>query len=253
MHTETLTFDNDRGERLSGEMDWPAGTAPRAFSLFAHCFTCSKNIRAARQISRALTAAGLAVLRFDFTGLGESEGDFAETTFSSDARDLVAAARFLTEAYDAPCLLVGHSLGGAAVLRAAPDVPSVQAVATVAAPCSPSHIQHLFADRTEDVMESGQVTVTLAGRPFTIKKDFLEDLMRHPMHEVIPDLGRPLLILHAPTDTTVGIENAARIYEHARHPKSFISLDDADHLLTRSKDARYAGRIIATWGDRYFD
>ncbi len=251
MHTETLTIPGAAGGGLAASLDLPADLTPRAYALFAHCFTCTRNIRAAVHVSRALAERGIATLRFDFTGLGESDGDFADTTFSTDVDDLVAAARFLEREYDAPALLVGHSLGGAAVLQAAARVPSARAVATIGAPCEPGHVVHHFAERLEEIRRQGEASVSLAGRPFTIRQAFVEDLERTRMRETIASLGRPLLVLHAPDDDTVPVENAERIFAAARPPRSFVALDGADHLLRREPDARYVGRLIAAWAERY--
>lgn len=251
MHSEKFTFPNENGDHLAARLDLPADGDPTAFALFAHCFTCSKNLKAVGHISSALTQAGFGVFRFDFTGLGESEGDFGDTRFASNVSDLVSAARFLEEHHEAPRILIGHSLGGAAVLMAARQIPSAEAVATIGAPCSPDHIRHLFVDDLDEISAEGEADVRLGGRVFTIGKQFVDDLDRHDAAEAIGDLGKALLILHAPLDQTVGIDNAARIFEHAKHPKSFISLDSADHLLTDPDDSRYAGAVIAAWSARY--
>ncbi len=251
MRSRTLRFDNDRGDTLAAVLDLPPDGEVVGCALFAHCFTCSKNLSAAAHVARALTAGGLAVLRFDFTGLGQSGGDFADTHVSTNVADLVAAARFMGEQLEAPSLLVGHSLGGAAVLLAAGQIPSVKAVATIAAPCRPDHVRHLLAASEDEIRRHGEAEVVLAGRRFTIRKDFLDDLDQHRMDGAIGRLGRALLVLHAPADQTVGVENAAHIFGHAKHPKSFVSLDTADHLLTDPADSRYAGHVIAAWADRY--
>ncbi len=222
-----------------------------AAALFAHCFTCTKNLRAVGVIDQALTARGIAVLRFDFTGLGESEGDFADTNFSSNLEDLVAAAAYLAERVAPPHLMIGHSLGGAAVMRAAPALPSVRALATIAAPAAPDHVVRHLRDDLATIERRGEATVLLAGRPFQITRQFLDDLDRHDMEEAIADLRRPLLILHAPLDDLVGIDNAAEIFAAARHPKSFVALDGADHLLSDPADAAFAGEVIAAWAARY--
>lgn len=234
-------------------LELPVDEAPDAYALFAHCFTCSKNFKAATHISRALAAEGFGVLRFDFTGLGESEGDFADTSFSSNVDDVVAAAAFLDHEYDAPALLVGHSLGGAAVLQAAGRIAPVRAVATIGAPCEPSHVTNLFAGATDEIEERGEVEVSIAGRRFKIKKQFIDDLETTRMQEIIRGLGRALMILHSPVDDIVGIDNAASIFAAARHPKSFVSLDRADHLLSEQRDSRYVGRVIAAWARKYID
>ncbi len=247
----TERFDFDSGEhRLAGRLETPV-TPPTAYALFAHCFTCSKDIAAASRISRALVAEGIAVLRFDFTGLGNSDGDFANTNFSSNVDDLVAAAAALEAAYAAPQLLVGHSLGGAAVLAAAEHLPSVKAVVTIGAPADPAHVKHLFAGELDDITRDGRAEVTLAGRRFTIEKQFVEDLEEQRTSERVHRLRRALLILHAPLDELVSIDEARKIYTSAMHPKSFIALDGADHLLSRPRDSQYVGRAIAAWASRY--
>jgi putative redox protein len=253
MAFQRIRFTNDRGETLAARLDHPTEGQPEALALFAHCFTCSKDLRAAGAISRGLNRQNIAVLRFDFTGLGESEGDFANTNFSSNVDDLVAAAEFLADEYDAPRILVGHSLGGAAVLQAAHRVPSAEAVATIGAPYDPEHVTRLMDDALEDIKSSGEARVTLAGRSFTIRKQFLEDLAATRMEETIRTLERALLVFHSPVDQTVGVDNAARIFEAAKHPKSFISLDDADHLLTRRSDAEYVGLVLGAWAHKYVD
>ena len=252
MRSENVTFENEQGEPLAGRLDLPADGEPAAYALFAHCFTCTKNLQAVGHISRALVGEGIAVLRFDFTGLGESEGDFSETTFSSNVGDLVAAARFLERERRAPELLVGHSFGGAAVLQAAEHLPDVQAVATVAAPYDPEHVTNLFeADELGEIRQKGEAVVDLGGRPFKIKQQFLDDLKAGGAEKIIHDLGRPLLIFHSPVDQTVGIENAALLFQAAKHPKSFVSLDHADHLLSDEADARYVGAMLAAWARKY--
>jgi putative redox protein len=251
MKSQKLTFHNTDGMELAAHLDLPVDGRPRAYALFAHCFTCSKNLRAVGNIARALTQDRIAVLRFDFTGLGESEGDFAETNFSSNVADLVAAAQFLETEYSAPKLLIGHSLGGAAVLHAAHSIPSVTAVVTIGAPADPGHVAHLLESSREEIEREGKAVVKLAGRGFTIKKQFLDDLEATRMQDAIRTLDRALLVCHAPLDNTVGVDNAREIYLAARHPKSFLSLDTADHLLTSPEDSLYAGRAIAAWASRY--
>ena len=251
MQFKKLEFTNSTGQKLSARIDLPADQDPIACALFAHCFTCSKNIKAISHISRALTREGIAVLRFDFTGLGESEGDFADTNFSSNVEDLVMAAEFMADNYHAPKILIGHSLGGAAVLQAAAKIPSAVAVITIAAPADPGHVSRALGNSREIIERRGEANVDLAGRTFKIKKQFLEDLGSVRMEETIRNLNRALLILHSPMDDIVGIGNAAKIFQTARHPKSFISLDKADHLLMDKKDSLYVGSIIATWALRY--
>lgn len=251
MKSEKITFTNARGITLSARLDQPDSGKARAYALFAHCFTCSKNLRAVETINQQLAAQGIAVLRLDFTGLGESAGDFADTTFSTNIRDLMDAATFLAQRYKAPTLLIGHSLGGAAVLQAATRLAFVQAVVTIGAPAEPRHVSHLFANSLEEIEASGEAKVKLADREFTIKKDFLDDLEARSMHSILGHLGAGLLVLHAPEDEIVSLENAERIYQQAVQPKSLVTLEGADHLLTRPKDAAYAGQIIAAWADRF--
>jgi len=253
MPSEKLTFEGATGDRLVGRLETPVGEEPLAYALFAHCFTCSKDLKAAVNISRALAAERIAVLRFDFTGLGESAGDFADTNFSSNVGDLVAAAEFLEREYRAPELLVGHSLGGAAVLQAAARLPEAAAVATVGAPAEPEHVKHHFEGSLEEIRRGEEAEVTLAGRTFTIRRQFIEDLEATRMEESVASLRRALLIFHSPTDRIVGVDNAARIYGWAKHPKSFVSLDRADHLLSRSSDSRYVGAVLAAWARKYLE
>ena len=242
-------FENNEGERLAGLLELPDGE-PQAFALFAHCFTCSKDIAAASRITRALSAKGIATLRFDFTGLGNSDGDFANTNFSSNLNDLIAAAQFLWDEYDPPELLIGHSLGGAAVLAAAHELDSVKAIATIGAPASAKHVEHLFADARPEI-ETGAATVDLGGRNFTIKRQFLEDIERYSSTEHLANLDAALLVLHSPIDNTVKIDEATRIFTAAKHPKSFVSLDNADHLLSRREDSEYVAAVIGSWASRY--
>ncbi|MDP7667892.1 MAG: bifunctional alpha/beta hydrolase/OsmC family protein [Rhodospirillales bacterium] len=248
--TERITFAGSGGEALAARLDTPPGT-PIAYALFAHCFTCTKDIFAASRIAAALTEHGIAVLRFDFTGLGSSEGEFANTNFSSNIDDLVAAADFLRAGYAAPKLLVGHSLGGAAVLAAASRVPEAEAVVTIGAPAEPAHVAHHMADSRAEIEARGEAEVLLVGRPFRIKKQFLEDIEARKLEGDIAGLGKALLVFHAPRDTVVGIDNAARIFQAAKHPKSFVSLDDADHLLSKHEDAIYVAQVTAAWAERY--
>jgi uncharacterized OsmC-like protein/pimeloyl-ACP methyl ester carboxylesterase len=251
MKFKKLTFANKDGEVLGGRLDLPLNAKPAAYALFAHCFTCTKESKAAAYISRALTAENIAVFRFDFTGLGESSGDFADTTFSSNVEDLVAAAEFMKTEYEGPQILIGHSLGGAAVLLAAAKISPARAVVTIGAPSDPGHVMRHIKDQRHEIEARGVATVTIGGRPFRIKKQFLDDLKQNRMKEAVKGLNRALLVLHAPLDGTVGVENAGAIFKEARHPKSFISLDDADHLLSRQEDAIYAGSLIAAWAGKY--
>jgi len=248
--SERVDFPGHDGGTLAARLDRPAGEI-RAFAVFAHCFTCSKDIFAATRVAQALAARGIAVLRFDFTGLGHSDGEFANTSFSSNVADLVAAADWLRKTHAAPQLLIGHSLGGAAVLMAAGDIPETRGVATIGAPADAAHVKHNFAAHVDHIEAAGAAEVTLAGRKFTIRKQFLDDLKDTRARERIAALKKPLLIFHAPRDETVGIDNAKAIYEAAKHPKSFVSLDGADHLLTRADDAIFVADVVSAWAARY--
>ncbi|MEM1398341.1 MAG: alpha/beta fold hydrolase [Pseudomonadota bacterium] len=245
-----VTFNGADGNVLAGRLDMPVGES-LGTALFAHCFTCSKDIFAASRIAQGLTAQGFAVLRFDFTGLGSSEGEFANTNFSSNVEDLIAAANYLRDNGMAPDLLIGHSLGGAAVLAVAASVPEAQAVATVGAPYDPSHVAHLFGDQLDTIESEGEAEVSLAGRPFKIKRQFLKDIAGQDQKTRIASLGKALLVFHSPLDDTVGIDNASGIFGAAKHPKSFVSLDTADHLLTRREDAEYVSTVLAGWASRF--
>jgi len=251
MAADRVSFEGGTGATLSARLDIPRDAEPRAHCLFAHCFTCGKDIAAATRLAGGLTDAGYGVLRFDFTGLGHSEGEFASTNFSSNIDDLIAAADWLREHHRAPGLLVGHSLGGAAVLAAAPRISECRAVATIGAPSEPGHVEHLFGASTQEIETRGEVELKLAGRPFTIRKQFLDDIRTTALRNKLKDLGRALLIMHSPVDNTVGIENAEELYTAARHPKSFVSLDRADHLLTKKRDAEFAASVLAAWAARY--
>ena len=250
MQSIKVNFHNEDGQQLSGILDLPAA-APRAYALFAHCFTCSKNLRAATNITRAMAEAGIGVLRFDFTGLGQSEGEFADTNFSSNVSDLLAAARFLAAEYEPPAILVGHSLGGTAVLQAAAEVASAVAVATIGSPAEPTHVAHMFRDAEEELARRGRAEVELGGRPFTVRQQFLDDLDKHNLPQALGSLRKALLVMHAPLDDIVEIDNASGLFAAAKHPKSFVSLDKADHLLSASEDSLYAGRVLAEWASRY--
>jgi len=250
MPTDRITFAGHAGHELSARLDRPEGPH-LATALFAHCFTCSKDIPAARRIAARLAAMGIAVLRFDFTGLGHSGGEFENTTFSSNVGDLEAAAAWLRDQGMGPEILIGHSLGGAAVLRAAGRIASVKAVVTIGAPFDPEHVTHNFGDALETIARDGVAEVDLGGRPFRIRRDFIEDVAAEKLGEAIGKLNRALLVLHAPRDSVVGIDNATRIFMAAKHPKSFVTLDDADHLISRGRDAEYAAEVIAAWVGRY--
>ena len=250
MPHERFQFTGSEGQQLAAALDTPEGEI-RAYALFAHCFTCGKDVLAASRIAVALAAKGIAVLRFDFTGLGSSEGDFANSTFSSNVADLVRAADHLRETRGAPSILIGHSLGGAAVLAAAGQIADAKAVVTIAAPSDPAHVTNFFKDRIEDIRQQGKVEVSLAGRPFSIKREFLDDIAEHSLTSHIAKLHKALLVMHSPTDDTVSIDNATKIFVTAKHPKSFVSLSGADHLLTDRGDAAYVADMIAAWAGRY--
>ena len=252
MPTERFQFTGEGGHQLAAALDTPDGPV-QAYALFAHCFTCGKDVLAAKRIAAALAARGIAVLRFDFTGLGASEGEFANSTFSSNVADLVRAADHLRETRAAPALLIGHSLGGAAILAAAGQIPEAKAVVTIAAPSDPAHVTHLFKDKIADIRAQGKVEVQLAGRPFHIKREFLDDVAEHNLMAQVSKLHKALLVMQSPTDDTVGIDNATNIFVAAKHPKSFVSLAGSDHLLSGKRDAAYVADVIAAWAERYVE
>ncbi len=247
-----ITFTGGHGVQLAARLDLPQDK-PKAYALFAHCFTCSKDIFAASRIASALTGHGIAVLRFDFTGLGASEGEFANTNFSSNVEDLIAAAGFMREDFEAPKIIIGHSLGGAAVLAAAKNIAEVDAVVTINAPADPAHVVENFHCSIDEIEKNGKAEVSLAGRTFKIQKQFLDDISEQNLSNDIATMGKALLVFHAPMDETVSIDNAATIFAAAKHPKSFVSLDGADHLLHRKEDAIYVAGVITAWADRYID
>ncbi|MFD1095659.1 bifunctional alpha/beta hydrolase/OsmC family protein [Salegentibacter chungangensis] len=253
MKKTKVEFSNPEGESLSGIIELPTNQKPHNFVLFAHCFTCNKNFFAPTAISRAMASAGFGVLRFDFTGLGESEGEFADSNFSGNIEDLVAAADFLEKEYKAPSVLIGHSLGGAAVLFAAEKIKSVKAVATLAAPSAIDHVTKLLKSEIKSIQEKGSAEVNIGGRPFRIKEQFIEDIKSHKLADYMANFNKALLIMHSPQDMIVNIKNAEELYVAAEHPKSFISLEGADHLLQDKKDAAYAGKVISAWASRYLD
>lgn len=253
MHSERLKIVNKKGYKLQAYLELPANQKPNYYAIFAHCFTCNSSLNAVKHISRALTSHGFGVVRFDFTGLGRSEGDFAESHFSSNVDDLIAVSNYLKEHYDTPSLLVGHSLGGAAVLVAASKLPNIKAVATIGAPSAVSHVKHLFSHGIEKVKAQGHAEVNIGGRPFKIDEDFISDFDKTDLPGIVKSLRKPLLILHSPIDTIVGIKNAEELYVNAHHPKSFVTLDNADHLLSNIKDSMYAGDMIGCWVKRYFE
>ena len=250
MKNQKIKFRSNQGEELSARLELPIGKAHN-YAIFAHCFTCTKNLNAIRNIVSALTEAGFGVLSFDFTGLGESEGDFSDTNFSSNVGDIVAAADYLKQNHQSPTLLIGHSLGGAAVIFAASKIESVQAMVTIGAPAEPSHVKQLIQSDIGTIEKEGKAEVNIGGRNFTIKRQFLEDMEKHQLAEVLKGMRKSILILHSPQDRTVGISNAASIFAAAHHPKSFISLDGADHLLLNKEDSLYVGKVVASWATRY--
>lgn len=250
MKTEKATFASADGQELSARLDLPAGP-PRALVLFAHCFSCGKDLKSARRLTARLTDRGFAVMRFDFTGLGSSQGEFADTNFSSNVSDLLAAADWLRQTYGAPSLLIGHSLGGAAALAAASQIPELKAVATLGAPADPAHVTHLFARSLDEIKDNGVADITIAGRTFTVKKQFIDDVAGARLDESVAALDLPLLVMHAPGDTIVGIENAEQIFAQAAYPKSFVALDGADHLMSDPTHADYAADVLASWADQY--
>lgn len=249
---QRVDFRGSHGARLAGRLDLPAGRV-RAYALFAHCFTCSKDVLAARRIALELARRGIAVLRFDFTGLGSSDGEFSSTDFSSNVGDLLAAVDYMRSRFEAPRILIGHSLGGAAALVAAGKVPEVAAVATIGAPADALHVIENFRAYIDTIEEKGEAEVELGGRRFTIRRELLDDLAGHDLDARIADLGKAVMVMHSPVDEIVSIDNAMRIYKAAKHPKSFVSLDDADHLLTRPADSAYVADVIAAWASRYVE
>jgi putative redox protein len=250
VQTQKVTFTGSQGDELAAKLELPLGPV-RAYALFAHCFTCTKDIFAAARIASELASHGIAVLRFDFTGLGASKGDFANTNFSSNVADLVAAADYLRQSFEAPKLMIGHSLGGAAVLAAATHVPEARAVATIGAPADAEHVVHNFSADIDTIKAQGEAEVTLAGRKFKIKQQFLDDLSGQKLVDQVANMRKALIVFHSPRDVTVGIENAAAIFQAAKHPKTFVSLDDADHLLTRRSDSIFVADVLSAWAARY--
>jgi putative redox protein len=251
LQTERVTFPGHQGDALAARLDSPSTRSPCGYALFAHCFSCSKDVIAAARIANALVERGIAVLRFDFTGLGSSGGEFANTNFSSNVQDLLQAAAFLRAHYRPPGLLIGHSLGGAAVLAAAGAIPETMAVATLNAPSDPAHVTHLFEEAVPEIESRGEMDVMLVGRKFKIKRQFLEDIAEQNVLRQVAALRKPLMIFHSPLDAVVGIDHAGRIYQAAKHPKSFVSLDKADHMLSREADAAYVASVLTAWASRY--
>jgi putative redox protein len=253
MKSQKVTFKNNKGEELKGQLVLPKTKDPKVYAIFAHCFTCGKNLKVIKQISLALTNLGIGVLSFDFTGLGQSEGDFANTNFSHDVEDLIQASQFLEENYTAPSLLIGHSLGGTAALFAAKKLQNIKAIVTIASPSQPSHVENLIKSSIEEIEKNNEALVNIGGRDFTIKKQFLEDIKANDTEDFLSDLKKPFLVMHSPLDKIVSIKNAEELYQWAYHPKSFISLDQADHLLNENIDASYIGNLIGSWAGAYLD
>lgn len=253
MQSKKLNIQNAKGFQLQAYLELPANQHPTNYAIFAHCFTCNSNLKPVKNISRALTAHGFGVVRFDFTGLGKSEGEFADSYFSANVADLLAVSDYMKEHYEAPTLLVGHSLGGAAVIVAASKLDNVKAVATIGAPASTEHVKQHFSHHVNEIAEKGNVEINIGGRPFKINQEFVDDFEKTDLMEITKELRKPILIMHAPFDKIVGIDNAHKLYKSAHHPKSFISLNDADHLLLDEKDSRYVGNMIGTWVQAYFD
>lgn len=252
MPSESITFSGAFGDQLSAKLDWPDEGEVKSWVLFAHGFSIGKDLKPVRTISSTLVEEGYGMMRFDFTGLGDSEGDFSDTNFTSNCDDLRKAAGYLRDNHEAPCILVGHSFGGTAALKVADEIPECKAVATIGSPCDTTHIIHQFADQIEEIEEEGQAKVLLGGRPFIIKEQFLDDIGNQDIAKEIADLGRALLVFHSPQDSVVRIDNAGHIFGRARHPKSFITLNGADHLLLKNPDdAAYVARILAAWAPRY--
>ena len=252
MKRSKLKIPNSKGQILNAFLELPANQTPDFFAIFAHCFTCTSSLSAVKNISRTLTNYGFGVVRFDFTGLGKSEGEFHESHFSANVADLIAVSEYMNTNFEAPSLLVGHSLGGAAVLTAAAELTSVKAIATIGAPADVEHVTHLFSHGIHEVEQKGEVNVNIGGRPFKINKEFVDNFTKTDLPSIVKELRKPILILHSPIDTVVGIKNAEKIYHNAHHPKSFVTLDNADHLLTNPEDSKYAGNVIGAWVQRYF-
>ena len=253
MPSKKITFRNSNGYELSAKLEFPLLGEPDAYAVFAHAFTGSKSLKATRNISRSLTLNGIAVLRFDFTGLGDSEGNFSDTNFTSNVEDVIAACDYLRDNYVAPTIIIGHSLGGAASIFAAAKVESIKAVVTIGTPSEPEHVKHLIESGIEEIEATGKALIDIGGRKYTIKKHFLDDLKSKNMFQVLKDMKKALMVMHSPQDRVVEIDNAAQIYKAAYHPKSFVTLNNADHMLTNKDDAFYAGNVIASWVMRYID
>ncbi|SED16240.1 putative redox protein [Tenacibaculum sp. MAR_2009_124] len=253
MKTIRLDIENSKQYKLRAYVELPANQKPHYYAIFAHCFSCSSSLNAVKNISRALTNHGFGVVRFDFTGLGRSEGGFAESHFSANVDDLISVNRYISENFSAPSLIIGHSLGGAAAVVAASKLSNIKAVATIGSPATVNHVTHLFSHAIEEVKSKGEVEVNIGGRPFKINQEFVEDFHKTDLPEITKKLRKPILIMHSPVDAVVEISNAHSLYHNAKHPKSFISLDNADHLLSQNRDSLYAGNMIGSWAQRFFD
>tara|TARA_R110002049_G_scaffold202300_2_gene372804 strand:+ start:1441 stop:2631 length:1191 start_codon:yes stop_codon:yes gene_type:complete len=251
MRSEKVSFKNQQGEMISALIDWPLTKSPKATAIFAHCFTCNKNLTAVKNISRGLTESGIAVLRFDFTGLGQSEGEFEHTNFDTNINDIELASAYLSNLIEPPKLLIGHSLGGTAVLHTVHKIKSIKGVVTIGSPFNPSHVTHLFESKIDEIKEKGRAKVNIGGRSFTVNEELINTLKKEDSDLLIKNLNKALLILHSPQDTIVEVANAEKIYKAAHHPKSFISMDGADHLLSNKKDSAYVGDVIGSWIKRY--
>lgn len=251
MQSEVLKIENSKGFKLNARLELPEGSTVNAIAIFAHCFTCSSNLNAVRHISKSLTAEGVGVLRFDFTGLGRSEGSFAESHFGANVSDLIDVHNYMKENYTTPSLIIGHSLGGTAAIVAASKIPDIKAVVTIGSPASAIHTKKYFSHRLDELETKGEIEVNLGGRPFIINKEFIANFENIDLLQITKTLNKPLLIMHAPSDNIVDIENAQDLFIQAQHPKSFVSLDNADHLLTQEKDSKYVGHVISSWSQRY--
>lgn len=252
MKSERISIPNSSGHQLSAYIELPANQKPSYMAVFAHCFTCSGSFAPVRHITRELTNYGFGVVRFDFTGLGKSEGHFSDSHFSANVQDLIDVCNYVSQKYLTPSLLIGHSLGGAAAITAAHQLKDIKAVATIGAPANVEHVKHHFEHKINEVLQQGQADVNIGGRPFVINKKFVEGFDKIALLDIVKKLKKPILILHSPFDKIVGIENAQNLYHNAFHPKSFISLDQADHLLTQKEDSVYVGSVIGAWVKKYY-
>jgi len=253
MNTDRIKIINDKGNELATSIDFPNHQKPKQFALFAHCFTCTSQLNAVRNISQALNNKGIAVVRFDFTGLGKSGGNFADSHFEANVEDLLVVNKYITQHYQSPTLMIGHSLGGAAAIVAASKLDNIQAIVTIGTPADVQHVTKQYEEQGKDLGVDEEAKVVIGGRPFKISGEFVNGFKQHNLPETIKKLRKPILVMHSPIDEIVGINNAHEIYHNAKHPKSFVSLDNADHLLTKKEDSIYVGDIIASWASRYID